>query len=473
MRKRTWIVLAAVVLVAAGVGVWLATRPPTMFVLGVYALDGEEALIATRRNEDDDTRFWIAKVRVGAGTVWATELPASVMVTSDRMAAVSHAGSVVVALDEEYHDAVGPAAVVSLDLATGSLRHTTRLPAGWSYDGTAPVAAGRWAVFAGEVKVDASCEGVKCSHEPQAVAMNAENGSSVTIGHVGSRVPCDLQLDLENRAFMVPLGDRLVSWSWTSGLHVVDLAEARIWKTVPQARVACRDGEDLIISDAVGAARLDRQGGLERIPGPAEGIVGCAPLGDALVWWDVGRGAEVVLRATDRLGRERWRRNGGSLIDGPWQALTGGAAAVAATAARYLPVFAIRADAGLPRWLDLETGAVGPLASFGASGVHAPIWIGDGHVAVQDQSSLAIFDTRRGTLLDVLAVEAGEGHAAGGRLWLAAPTSSEWTTIDELPWVVLDPEGLAVVGAGGDWRPRSVKAELEARYGPYPSAASE
>lgn len=72
-RRRRLLLVALVGLGIAIVGlVWVLT-PATRFVYGIAPIDRDEAVLLTRRNEDDATHFWVQLVREDGAVVWSTE----------------------------------------------------------------------------------------------------------------------------------------------------------------------------------------------------------------------------------------------------------------------------------------------------------------------------------------------------------------------------------------------------------------
>jgi len=468
-RSKLWWVAAGLVLLAGAVVVWLVTRPPTMFVLGVYALDAEHALVATRRNEKADTRFWLAKVQVGVGTVWATELPASVSAPLGLVRATRHGDTLVVALESDRDGGVIRApSLATFDLSTGALQSEHALPPTWSDDFGAPLTLGRFAIFAGSVMIDPACRGALCLHEERLVVFDAAGGSAFAICPTTSHAECDLKVELWANRMLMGLGERLALGS-NSKLVLVDLAAREVWRELAGTSLKCRDGDDPVVVDASGPARLDPRGELVRLVGLSRYLVGCARVAGVHLWSDFMDGTLQVI-ATEPAGQVRWR------IADDDQTLAVSLrflrrAPVDAGRTRYVPVsiFVSEKDKRGTRWLDLVTGRLGPPVWPDKMRNHDLLWPSPARVVHRVSSSLAIYDAEGGKLIDVLDADASESNIAEGRLWLA-DQSGPWTTIDALPWVVLDPETLAVVGAGGDWRPRSLKAKVEARFGPYPDA---
>ena len=72
MSKRVIIIAAVVVAVAIGLFFWL--QPATRFVYALSPVAPDEAVLLTRRNEDDATYFWAQLVQSDGTVRWSTEV---------------------------------------------------------------------------------------------------------------------------------------------------------------------------------------------------------------------------------------------------------------------------------------------------------------------------------------------------------------------------------------------------------------
>jgi len=73
-RKRWWILLAIVATVSAGDLLVLALTPATRFIYGSTPVGPDEALLLTRRNEDNATFFWVQLVKDDGIVAWSREV---------------------------------------------------------------------------------------------------------------------------------------------------------------------------------------------------------------------------------------------------------------------------------------------------------------------------------------------------------------------------------------------------------------
>ncbi len=127
-RRRNLILF--VVLVIAGLGVlwkvgrWAKARwlDPDRLLLGVHAIDGEEALVVYRYDGDEKMRWRIGRLRIGDdGMAWERDLP-------DPLFALGNNGvilgddDVIVLVESSSHTF----RIESLDLATGEVRWDAR-----------------------------------------------------------------------------------------------------------------------------------------------------------------------------------------------------------------------------------------------------------------------------------------------------------------------------------------------------------
>jgi hypothetical protein len=130
-RRRTWAVL--LVVAVGALAAWLFVRavvPATRFIYGLAPIGADEAILLTRRNEDDATYFW-AQLSRGDGTVaWSTELSpfetyealgfSGIAASDDRVVLLGTLGSTTTAL--------------GLDRATGEQLWQTEISAGLAED---------------------------------------------------------------------------------------------------------------------------------------------------------------------------------------------------------------------------------------------------------------------------------------------------------------------------------------------------
>lgn len=75
MKPKKLLVLG-LALAALAVGAYLvvdALAPPTRFSYGVYPVSEREAILLTRRNEDDATSFWVQLVSDDGALRWVHE----------------------------------------------------------------------------------------------------------------------------------------------------------------------------------------------------------------------------------------------------------------------------------------------------------------------------------------------------------------------------------------------------------------
>lgn len=124
MSRRTLSLGLALVVVAAAAALLYALRPATRFSYGVSAVDGDEAVLLTRRNEDRATYFWIELIRSDGSTLWSTEV--SPLQPGDALGFTGIAASAdrILVLGERDHRAV----VLGLSRATGEKLWDTTLP---------------------------------------------------------------------------------------------------------------------------------------------------------------------------------------------------------------------------------------------------------------------------------------------------------------------------------------------------------
>lgn len=73
-RKRWWILFAVVALVGAGYLFVRALTPATRFIYGWAPVGPDEALLLTRRNENDATYFWVQLVKDDGNVAWSREV---------------------------------------------------------------------------------------------------------------------------------------------------------------------------------------------------------------------------------------------------------------------------------------------------------------------------------------------------------------------------------------------------------------
>ncbi|PKN55254.1 MAG: hypothetical protein CVU56_22230 [Deltaproteobacteria bacterium HGW-Deltaproteobacteria-14] len=70
MKPLRWLI-ALVLLLGAGVGVYVATRPTVRFITGLAPIGLDEAVFVTRRNTDDDTRYWLQLSGADGAVRWS------------------------------------------------------------------------------------------------------------------------------------------------------------------------------------------------------------------------------------------------------------------------------------------------------------------------------------------------------------------------------------------------------------------
>lgn len=112
MARRLPLVLlgAGVVAAAVGLTIWALT-PATRFVYGLAPIAADQAVLLTRRNEDNATHFWAQLVRIDGTVVWSSEVSplqvdealgfSAIAATEDRVVLMADVNTapVVLALD--------------------------------------------------------------------------------------------------------------------------------------------------------------------------------------------------------------------------------------------------------------------------------------------------------------------------------------------------------------------------------------
>ena len=99
MKPRRWLI-AAVLLLGAGIASYVATRLTVRFITGVAAIDRDLAVFVTRRNTDDDTQYWEQLSHANGAVQWSVSTGDHTVVSNLRATAVAADADAVYGFEE-------------------------------------------------------------------------------------------------------------------------------------------------------------------------------------------------------------------------------------------------------------------------------------------------------------------------------------------------------------------------------------
>ncbi len=471
MRKRAGVVGLGAALVVAGWWLWrIVFGAPQGFITGLTPIGPDEALITFRANDDDDpSRFWLARVRAGQGVVWWRELahePALPFYGPEAAAG----GETVVVMTREGAEA----RVEAFRRADGEPSWERSSSAKHVFD------PARLVVF----------------DEAFAVANASADGLEVTsIGSADGGVRWEQRREVSSRDLPSRFGPWLLSrpevWTW----ELIDPGSGRAVATLPSRIRPCASQEALFGVDRHHLWRWNlpdfRPTRLARVSPPSDAAeqadapmpVACGSFGsDLVVFMTDYRGPTALAGLDPATGAERWRLDLGAYAFNhdihlshlramalelePWSG----------SLTRFVPLVLVAPSAPDATsfdfhlaMVDLETRRVAWRSSATQRLLYNKLIRYQGRYYLDEHGAVTVLDGATGQM--TAAAQVGEEikpfHFHGGRLWVH---SRDWRDLDEAPWAVLDAATLRPLARHGDFQPTDIRSERARTLGLPPEA---